>query len=269
MRTQLSWPAYLAHIEGESTRFVDALAGASGNEPVPTCPEWTADDLLDHLRKVQAFWSRVVGDGLTTRAEADAVQEPARPTARTDLVAQFRSASASLVAALRATEPGAPRWSWSVDQTAGFSYRRQAHEALIHRLDAELTVGRRTPFDPALATDGIDEALRVMFGGCPDWGTITPIEGRTARLRASDTDASWLVTMARFTGTDPEGTTHDEPDISIAQDDDGRETAAAIEGTAEDLDCWLWNRPPVDEVRRSGDDEVLTHLEEIFAQEIR
>ncbi len=48
---------------------------------------------------------------------------------------------------------------WADDKTAGYIARRQAHEALVHRLDAELTVGDRTPLDPRLAADGVDEAL--------------------------------------------------------------------------------------------------------------
>ena len=52
-------------------------------------------------------------------------------------------------------------WSWANDQTAGFSYRRQAHEALIHRLDAELAGGERTAIDARLAADGVGEVLGV------------------------------------------------------------------------------------------------------------
>ena len=56
----------------------------------------------------------------------------------------------------------------------GFVRRRQAHEALIHRIDAELTAGRRTPVDPLLGADGVDEALRVMYGGVPGVGQVHP-----------------------------------------------------------------------------------------------
>ena len=56
-------------------------------------------------------------------------------------------------------------WMWNLDgRHAGYIARRQAHEALIHRIDAELTAGRRTPVDAALGTDGIDEVLSVMHG---------------------------------------------------------------------------------------------------------
>ncbi|WP_238993563.1 hypothetical protein [Nocardioides caldifontis] len=63
---------------------------------------------------------------------------------------------------------------WAEDRTVGYIRRRQAHEALIHRLDAELTAGTVTALDPTLASDGVDEALDVMFGGCPPWGSFEP-----------------------------------------------------------------------------------------------
>jgi uncharacterized protein (TIGR03083 family) len=266
--TRLSWPAYLSHLELESRRFVDVLAGTEPGAPVPTCPGWTADDLLHHLAKVQMFWTRVVADRAMTDTDAESIDPAERPDDRDALVALARAATTGLLDALRATEPGEARWSWSQDRTAGFTYRRQAHEALIHRLDAELTAGTRTAFDPALATDGVDEGLRVMLGGCPPWGRITPIEGRTVRLSARDTDASWLVTLSRFTGTDPDGTSHDEPDITTAPRDDGSETLATIAGTAEDLDCWIWNRPTVGEVVQSGNAEVLSEIAALVAQPI-
>ena len=54
---------------------------------------------------------------------------------------------------------------------------------MIHRVDAEIVAGRRTPMDPALSADGVDEALRIMYGGLPDWGSFTPIAGKTRPIR--------------------------------------------------------------------------------------
>jgi hypothetical protein len=98
-----------------------------------------------------------------------------------------------------------------------------------------------------------------MYCGVPDWGTFTPDAGQTLRLQASDTGDSWLVTVGRFTGTDPaSGTSIDEPDIGVADADPGGEAAATVAGSAADLDCWLWHRPPAGQVSRSGDHDVLS-----------
>ena len=164
-----------------------------------------------------------------------------------------------------------PAWTWSDDHTVGFIARRQAHEALIHRVDAELTAGqRRSVMDPALSADGVDEALRIMYGGDPPaWGTFSADQARSIRVQAADTDDSWIVTLGQFRGTDPDGgKTYDQPGILVSTDQ-GDDTAATIRGTADDLDCWLWQRPVDAALERSGDRDVLSALEAIIDEGIQ
>jgi len=49
---------YLGHLASESARFADAIRLAPPAARVPSCPDWTADDLLWHLAEVQFFWGR-------------------------------------------------------------------------------------------------------------------------------------------------------------------------------------------------------------------
>jgi uncharacterized protein (TIGR03083 family) len=247
---------FVAHLARESARFADALREAAPDTRVPSCPDWNADDLLWHLAEVQWFWGTVVREKMSGD-EARALAPP-RPPDRAGLAKFYESASHGLSEVLAATPPDTPAWTWSDDHTVGFIRRRQAHEALIHRIDAELTAGRRTWLDPALSADGVDEALRVMYGALPDWATFTPDPKQTLRLRATDTGDSWLLTLGQFTGTDPDdGTVCDEPDAHAADHDPGTEAAAEVAGTAGDLDCWLWHRPPMGTVEQSGDRLVL------------
>ena len=254
---------FLDHLELESARFAEAINGAPPEAPVPSCPDWNADDLFWHLAEVQWFWGTVVRER-ATGDEAETLK-PSRPGDRLGLAAFFDRASRELADVLAATPPDTPAWTWSEDHTVGFIRRRQAHEALIHRVDAELTAHRRTPMDPGLSADGVDEALRIMYGGVPPWGTFTPGAG-TLRLRASDTGNSWLVTIGRFTGTDPgDGTSYDEPGIHAAGTDPGDPAAAEVVGTAADLDCWLWHRPEYTAVTPSGDPQVLAQFTSAIA----
>ena len=71
-----------------------------------------------------------------------------------------------------------------------FVRRRQAHEALIHRLDAELVAGDPTPVDRDLASDGVDEVLTIVHGELPSWATFTP-DGTVGTVETSDTDRTW------------------------------------------------------------------------------
>jgi uncharacterized protein (TIGR03083 family) len=253
---------YLDHLRRESDRFSEVLATAPPDAPVPSCPDWDAEDLLWHLGEVQWFWAEVVRRGVTDGEQADGLDAGTRPDGREALQALFDQASADLSRLLTENDPATPAWTWSTDQTVGFIRRRQAHEALIHRVDAELTAGDRTPMDTALSADGVDEVLRVMYGGCPPWGTMTAVDGPSLRLRATDTGDSWLVTPARFTGTEPDGTVHeDEPDIQVAASDPGGEAGATVSGTAADLDCWLWRREAAGELTHEGDPAVVATFE--------
>jgi uncharacterized protein (TIGR03083 family) len=259
---------YLGHLERESARFEAALLAAPADAPVPSCPDWTASDLLWHLAEVQWFWGEIVRSGARS---PDEYAEPVRPADRTALEAFYRVASAGLLAALAAVEPETPAWTWSDDQTVGFIRRRQAHEALVHRVDAELTAGERTPMDALLSTDGIDEALRVMHGGCPAWATFVPRPERSLRITTTDTGRSWLVTPGRFRGTRPsDGKAYDEPTLGVADDASGTGAAAATwSGTAADLDCALWNRPPFRPIERKGDEATLDTFAAVIAEGVQ
>ena len=254
---------YLALLARESARFGEVLRGLPADEAVPSCPDWNADDLLWHLGEVQWFWGTVVREGLPGAAAGELA--PERPPDRAGLAAFYERESRDLGTALANAPPETPAWTWSTDQTVGFIRRRQAHEALIHRVDAEEAAGDRTPMDPALASDGVDEALRVMYGTVPEWGTFAPDEAAAIRLEAVDTGDTWTVALGQFTGTDPDdGSAHDDPGLVVVGDS-GAEAAAVVRGTAADLDCWLWHRSPVGEVERAGDPAVLSRFESAIA----
>ena len=244
---------FLSHLVSESSRFRSVLAATDPDARVPACPDWTAADLLWHLGpEVQGFWAHVV----RTRPEPPKDwSAPARPEAYADLLAAFDTAHADLVQALERADPADAAWTWSTEQTVGFTYRRQAHEALIHRIDAEQAAGAEiAPVDVALAADGVVETLGVMYGGCPPWGLFT---GLPDHLRIDLTDAGpvW-VQLGRFTGTDPDSdTSYDEPDIAVVADP-GTPPDVIVTGAAVDLDLWLWRRGDDARIEVAGDRAV-------------
>ncbi len=138
-------------------------------------------------------------------------------------------------------------------------------EALIHRLDAELTVGAVTGFDAPLAADGVDKALRVMFGDPPSGGLFTPIEA-TGRVTAIDTETTWDLQLGRFTGTSPNmGKTYDEAAwtvLATALED----PSSVIEGSARDLDAWLWGREESSVLRVHGSRVAFAAIEAVVHQ---
>lgn len=263
---------FLEHLASESARFREVLADARAGVRVPTCPDWDVDDLLWHLGEVQWFWGGIAERGLTTGEQVEAMnadRDP-RPDDRGGLLAFYDRSSERLHRVLSSLVPETELWMWADDHTAGYIARRQAHEALIHRLDAELTAGvERTPFDPALAADGVDEALTVMRGheDDPDEPGIrsNALSGPVV-ITSLDTRSSWTVTPLRVFGTDHDG--DDLDSLALGVEAGAGDGHASILATAADLDCWLWNRPLVDGLRRQGDEAALAAVDEVVTDSI-
>jgi uncharacterized protein (TIGR03083 family) len=257
---------FLAHLREESARFLGVLSGGDLSRPVPSCPAWTGSDLLWHLGEVQWFWGTVVKDRLQS---PDGLEQPPRPDSDHGLVQFFEEQSARLVLALTDADPAEEVYMWADDKTVGYIRRRQAHEALIHRLDAELTTGDGpTPFDPALASDGLQEVIDVMYGGQPPWGSFTPT-GPQFQVVADDTGLVLPVVLGRFTGTDPEsGNALDEPDLSVQAADPDVAPAAVVRGRAEDLDAWAWHRRDDSALTVEGDRAAYEQLLAVLAAPI-
>lgn len=250
---QISYPNLLEHIRRESARFREVLAGCDPDARVPACPDWDAADLLWHLTEVQWFWEGIV----RTRPAPPPEEDPrVRPTTYDGLLAAFDEHSTGLVDALAAADPEEEAWHWSADHRVGTSFRRQAHEVLIHRLDAEQTAGAVTPLDPALAADGVLELLDVMYGGEPPaWGRVETGAG-FVRVDLTDAAESIWVQPATFFGTHPEsGKVYDGPHVMVVPDP-GTPADAVVAGAAADLDAWLWRRRDDAGITVTGDPAV-------------
>ncbi|HEX5087007.1 MAG TPA: maleylpyruvate isomerase family mycothiol-dependent enzyme [Nocardioides sp.] len=273
---RLEYPVYLDHIRQESARFRAVLADCDPAARVPTCPDWDAADLLWHLAGVQRFWADVIHYRPASPDDPRITHEGTapRPESYAGLLAAFDESSAALATELEQADPEAEAWHWSGDSRVGTTHRRQAHEAAIHRIDAELAAGVPvTPLDAALADDGVAEVLGVMYGGAPPWGTFTP-SGETIGVHITDTGTDLLVELGRFSGTDPDDgkTYEDEDDISLV--DAGPEPVATVTGTAADLDTWLWKRDPTltlgwdegDRIAIQGDRIAYEKLSAILGQ---
>ncbi|HSU74322.1 MAG TPA: maleylpyruvate isomerase family mycothiol-dependent enzyme [Terrabacter sp.] len=259
---------FLDHLAADSARFREVLATAPGDARVPTCPDWDADDLLWHLGEVQWFWGEIAERRLTAPADLDALNasREERPGDRAGLLGFYDRASERLHRTLEGLAPETALWMWADDKTAGYIRRRQAHEALVHRLDAELTVGDRTPIDCRLAADGVDEVLRIMRGYEPEPGLTHTSSAPPVTIATVDAMHSWTVTPVRVTGTF-DGRPVDVQRFLVA---DGPDAAAAAEicGSAAELDCWLWNRPAEGEITREGDAAALAAVDAVLTDSI-
>ncbi len=253
---------HLSVIETESQRFLDAVLAAAPEAKVPTCPDWTAADLLWHLTEVHAYWAEILRSGAITEDESEAVEaaKPERPAGLGATAALFTEQTGLLLAELDRRKDEEPAWFWlETAQTVGSTRRMQAHEATMHRLDAEFAAGwAPSPIAADLAAEGIEHAVNVMWAW---WGTLpgfvfTAREG-SVELLAEDLGRRWLLQPGRWTGVGQSGTSYDEPGVVIV--DDGTPTAQ-VQGSAEALYRWLWGRG--DAPAFTGDEGALAALRE-------
>jgi uncharacterized protein (TIGR03083 family) len=223
----------IAIIRAEAQRFADVLSGTAPDNRCPTCPDWSAADLLWHLTEVHLFWAGVLASNARTDADIAALEQakPARPESVSELLALREQATSALLTQLDRLDDAEPRWSWfEPDRTVGFTRRMQTYEATLHRVDAELTAD--LPIG-AIGTDvaagAVDHAVDVMWGWQPEGTTYQP--QTVVEFMGTDTGQRWLVEV---------GTAGDWARAVRAQS--GVLASATVRAPVVDLALWVWTR---------------------------
>lgn len=222
-----------------------ALASDALELPVPTCPGWTVARLVGHLGRVHTWATGFLVAG--PDAEGD-VSWGERPPEGAALLPWYRDRLDGLLAELDRHDPGEPARSFIGAGTAAFWFRRQAHELAVHRWDAEHAIapGAASPFDAALAADGIDEWLGVFV---PRWlarrdePVPAALVGATLHVHCTD-DALAAGTGEWLLRVTDQGC---EVERAHAKGD------AALRGPASDLLLAVWHRVPLDSLDVVGD----------------
>ncbi|HKV21986.1 MAG TPA: maleylpyruvate isomerase N-terminal domain-containing protein, partial [Mycobacterium sp.] len=100
----------LAIIDAEARRFAEVLAPIDPDTRCPTCPDWSAADLLWHLTEVHYFWAGILTQGVLSESELPAVEaaKPGRPSTVGELLALREDATTRLVRALAARDDAEP-----------------------------------------------------------------------------------------------------------------------------------------------------------------
>jgi hypothetical protein len=144
----------------------------------------------------------------------------------------------------------------------GWVHRRQAHEALIHRVDAELAAGVPVTEPPAkVAVDGVDELVAVMLDGLPEWAAFAPDGAARVGVRVTDADGSWDLVLGRWSGTSPNtGNVYDEETVQTDHGGDAAPPRLVVAGRAWDLDRWLWGRGDISTLTVDGDATLVRRL---------
>jgi len=246
MTTRLAPARYLELIDADATRLLAVTKDLDAS--VPTCPDWTVRDLVEHLATV--YQHKIACTTLQRQPEEPAEWPP--PTPPGDPRDWLAASRAELLELLLDRGPAAPSATWwPPDQTVGFWYRRMAQETAVHRVDGESAVGEITPVAEDLAIDGIDEVLMIMLEGdwsdmsAEDWGEVSPDAGAGQTVAVLGGDAVWRVQL--------------RPD-RVGVEIGAGPADATVGGDPSDVLLWLWGRRPVDAVQVSGDHGAVTAL---------
>lgn len=234
----------LATVPTSAAAMAKAAVDAGLASPVPTCPDWTVERLVDHAGKVL----RMVGKVVETGGPVDGRTLP-KPPAGPLVVQWFSEMAASTVAALSALDPGDELWNWAgAPPVAAFWYRRLAHEMVVHGADAASAAGRSDEIDPALAADGIDEFLTVLVPAKLALGGADLTGLGSLHVHCTDTEGEWLAAPS---------------DAGLEVTRAHAKGDAALRGPAADLLLRLYNRGTGGEV--VGDPEVVAAFTSRFA----
>src|SRR3954449_6448912 len=235
-------------MDERSTAFQGAVAAASRLDvQVPTCPEWTLFDLVQHLGVGRRAWAATVSAGPDASAKSAPQGDVDAPPEREALLAWLAESTQQLLDALREAGPDRGCWTWwgksQSPQTSGAAARRQLHEIAVHTYDAQLTLGAPQPLPDEVAIDGVEEFLFTVGTTTVAWPHEPAIvdyhaaEGRSWRTWLSDDG----VRAARL------------PTPSTAAD-------ASARGTANELVLALYGRVPMDTPELDGNRKLFDQL---------
>jgi hypothetical protein len=241
--------------------------------PVPSCPGWTAADLVRHVGEVYLHKATVM------RLSAWPDPWPAESTAAEEPIALLDRGYGELTDQFSRRGDADHALTWhKPDQTVKFWIRRMAQESVIHRIDAELALHTDiAPIPEDLAVDGVDEVLRLFVGyGSRVWQDefaplLSGVQGRTVRVQldgggapgsAAAAGPSWLIRA------EPGGVTVSSPETAAVAAASSAD--AVVSGPAVAVLRWLWAResaPTADApaaARVQGDEEAITEFRRLL-----
>ncbi|MET8140698.1 maleylpyruvate isomerase family mycothiol-dependent enzyme [Sphaerisporangium sp. NPDC005288] len=236
----------LQHLAENFSLLRAAVVATDPTAPVPSCPDWTVADLVEHVAKVYLHKVECIRLGAFPDDWPEAI--PADPVTALDRYYE------RLTTIFAEHTPADPAATWhEPDQTVGFWIRRMAQETVIHRIDAELAAGGGlSPIAGDLAFDGVDEVLKLFVGyGSTRWkdefGTL--LDAPDSRpLSIATGHHAW--TLRAVPG-----------EVEVRDAATGFDGDALVSGEAEPLLLWLWNRGGGDAVRLSGDRALLAQFQ--------
>jgi uncharacterized protein (TIGR03083 family) len=244
--------AYLKTVVEQSGTFADWVHGKDPTTPVPTCPEWTLTELVDHVGGTQRTITMVVGERMSEPSRAFASYVPG-PTDSGEWRAWLNDGAAQARKAFASVTDDTPVWDPSGGEAGvRFWSRRLFAEACVHRADVAAALDLPYELAPDLASEAIEDWLDVLtsrgyWENRPGFADAMRGQGQTLHFHTTDASGEWVarreadqVVLER---------THTKADV-------------AVRGPAADLLLVISRRRPLDAapaLEVHGDRALFTH----------
>jgi uncharacterized protein (TIGR03083 family) len=234
---QLDHDRYDRELQAETLKLAQAVHDADPAHRVPTCPDWTLAQLAAHVGFGHRWAAVIVERRATEPVPHDKADDLQAPEGAEERSRWLLAGARRLGDAVREAGPQTGVWTWADDRTAGFWLRRITHDTLVHRLDAELAVGREVTLAPDLAADSVSDLLE-MFSVLPridDFPALAELRGSGQLLHFHATDPGLGLAGEWLARRTPSG---------VVWEHGGGQADAALRGRALDLLLVLSRRAP-------------------------
>lgn len=236
---------YAEHLTADVDRFATVLEAGPLDAAVPACGDWDIRQLATHFGVVLRWARQCMLDGAPPDSR-DAFMPPADSDGP-GLAAWLREGGGLVAETLLTLDPDGATWHPFPGERINRVWpRRMAHEAAVHRWDAEHAArdtDRTSPIDATLASDGIDEYFDLVIRRRVSRDDAVLPTG-SLHVHCTDVAGEWLVWT-------------DDGDYHVVRAH--QKGDAALRGPAEAVLLRLWGRDTdrADELSPVGDESVL------------
>ena len=257
---ELTLERYGQALVDQTAQLAETARHAPVDAPVPTCPEWTLSQLVEHVGQTQHWVASIVEKRVSDPSQLP-TSVAALPADQGAWGSWLAEGASQLAAACVDAGADAPVWNPAGDARSGtrFWLPRALAETIIHRADAAATAGVAYHLDAELAAGAITDHLAMMTS--PGWAAQRPDSagalrgsGQTLHLHASDEPSlgeagEWLIERGAEGATWQHG--HGDADVTVR-------------GPATSLLLVLTRRRSIsagldDSLQASGDLDLLAH----------
>lgn len=176
---------FRAALLDQTKAFGEMVRGADPLTPVPTCPDWTLNQLFRHVGRGTRWAAQIIAERRTEPVPPREVRNGKPPDDPDAAIGWLNGGPQQVIIAIEQVGSDARVWTATGIRPVGWWIRRLVHEVGVHRADAALALGVDYKLSPELAADAVSELLEMMVLQSQRLGPAVD-RGRTLHLHATD-----------------------------------------------------------------------------------